>query len=172
MDLVCFASSVACLDSAVTLAGLFTSIHNNQLASFSHLTMFTVVRRSEKPLTPASHEDPVSPGVLKRILLQRSDIIFGQVQMVNWSLMHPGKKFREHYHQDMQEIFIIVAGKCRMSARLSDGSSDSATLSAGDAIVIPPGLRHSMQNIGESTVEYIVFGVTTDQQGKTVVTEE
>jgi len=60
---------------------------------------------------PASHENRESPSVWKKVLLQKSDLSEGRVQMVNWCRMEPEKAFRAHYHEDMEEIFIILKGQ-------------------------------------------------------------
>ena len=92
-----------------------------------------VVRGSEIELVPASHEDPKNPGVLKRVLATKSDLIRGQVQMVNWSLLPKDSGFQSHYHQDMQEVFIMLGGPVEM--RVGD---ETLQLQAGDAILIDP----------------------------------
>ncbi len=76
-----------------------------------------IIRSNQVPLVPASHEDPNRPGVWKRVLAQRNDLLDGRVQMVNWAVLPAGHSFEPHYHQDMQELFIIVDGEVHMAAR-------------------------------------------------------
>jgi mannose-6-phosphate isomerase-like protein (cupin superfamily) len=116
------------------------------------------------PFVRASHEDPKFPGVLKKVLLRADDFVVGKVQMVNWALLAPGRSFKRHYHEDMQEVFIIIRG----DARITVGGRE-ARIGPGDVVVIPVGDIHTMENIGEEAVEYIVVGISEEKGGKTVV---
>ena len=125
-----------------------------------------LVRGSQIKFIPASHEDQNDPGVLKRVLATNADLIRGQIMMVNWALLPVGKSFQAHYHEDMQEVFIVLNGTVTMTVNKQDHD-----LAKGDAIVIDPREVHKMQNKCEQDVEYIVFGVSTEEGGKTVNVE-
>jgi mannose-6-phosphate isomerase-like protein (cupin superfamily) len=56
----------------------------------------------------------------------------------------PGEETIEHYHRSSEEIYRFIQGEGRM--RLG---SEEATVSAGDAVVIPPGAPHKLWNTGE-----------------------
>ncbi len=116
---------------------------------------------------PAAHENPLSPGVLKKVLLAKADLQPGRVQMINWASLGVGKRFAPHYHEDMQEIFILVQGEAKITV-----GQETATLCRGDTVVINPREVHQMQNIGAETVEYLAIGITTEAGGKTVVVEQ
>ena len=90
-----------------------------------------IVRSADRPTVPASHEDPRNPGVYKKVLLQKADLQTGTIQMVNWAQLPVGKSFAAHYHEDMQEVFIMLAGTARIQV-----GDESAVLNRGDAIVI------------------------------------
>ena len=126
-----------------------------------------VVRGSQIGFEPASHEDPNDPGVLKRVLATKDHLLNGQVMMVNWSSLPVGKSFQAHYDEDMQEIFIILNGKVVMVV-----SEYFVELNRGDAILIDPREVHRMENVCDETVEYIVFGISTEADGKTIVVEQ
>ncbi len=123
-----------------------------------------IIRGNQIPFTPASHEDPADPGVLKRVLATRNQLIRGTVQMVNWSRIPAGKSFRRHYHEDMQEVFIILDGQVRMQV-----GDITCELDAGDAILIDPMEIHIMTNRSDHDVHYVVFGIATESGGQTVV---
>ena len=123
-----------------------------------------IVRSSDLDSVPASHEDSESPGVLKKVLFKRGDFIEGRVQMVNWSFLPRGKSFRSHYHEDMQELFILVQGEARMTV-----DSEQSDLRKGDAGLVPIGSVHTMENVGKDDIVYIVVGVSTCGMGRTVV---
>ena len=122
-----------------------------------------IIRGDQIEFVPASHEDPTDPGVLKRVLANKNHLIDGRVQMVNWSRLPVGKSFQAHYHEDMQEVFIIVSGSVEMTV-----ADMTCSLDAGDAILISPREVHSMKNVCVTDVNYIVFGISTEQGGKTV----
>ena len=125
-----------------------------------------VVRGSELNFEAASHEDPNKPGVLKKVLATKHNLICGQVQMVNWAKLPVGSSFQPHYHEDMQEVFIMMNGRVEMLV-----NDTSATLERGDAILIEPREVHQMTNLCEEEVHYVVFGISTEQNGKTVVVD-
>jgi mannose-6-phosphate isomerase-like protein (cupin superfamily) len=73
-----------------------------------------VIRSTKLELVPASHEDPKSPGVLKKVLLREDDFVGGKAHMINLALLPVGKSFKPHYHEDMQEVFVISFGKIQL----------------------------------------------------------
>lgn len=123
------------------------------------------IRRSKDlDYVPASHEDARDPGVWKKVLLGKPDLVAGAVQMINWALLPAGKIFRAHYHEDMQEVFVIVSG----AARIRIGE-ETGELAAGDAVVIPAGAVHVMEASGGRDVEYIALGISLGTGGRTIV---
>lgn len=123
-----------------------------------------IIRGNEIPFIPASHEDQDRPGVLKRVLAKRDELIDGRVQMINWARLPAGSSFRAHYHEDMEETFIILSGQVEIN--INGQTHDLAT---GDAITIAPREVHMMTNVTEQDVDYIVVGISTGEGGQTVV---
>jgi mannose-6-phosphate isomerase-like protein (cupin superfamily) len=123
-----------------------------------------VIRTSDKTYVPASHENPLAPGVWKKVLFARDDLQPGTVQMINWARLPAGSSFAAHYHEDMQETFIIVSGVAEMVV-----AGETILLGRGDAIAIDAGEIHQMSNRGSADVEYVVVGITGNKGGKTVV---
>ena len=70
-----------------------------------------IIRFKNLKFQPASHEDSFKPGVFKKVLLTYKDLLSGRVQMINWARLPVGSEFAAHYHEDMEEIFIIVSGR-------------------------------------------------------------
>jgi mannose-6-phosphate isomerase-like protein (cupin superfamily) len=126
-----------------------------------------IIRGNDIEFIPASHERPDEPGVLKRVLVHAEDAIEGRVQMVNWALLPAGNSFQAHYHEDMQEIFILVQGSTRVSI-----GEESGVLNTGDAVFVPVAAVHTMHNPHKEDAAYIAIGITRGQGGKTVVVEE
>ncbi len=123
-----------------------------------------VIRASSLPYVPASHEDPRKPGAMKKILFQKADLQPGHFQMLNWAKIAPGQGFNPHYHEDMQEVFIIVSGTGEMTI-----GGERETLERGDTVLVSAGQVHEMRNTGSQDLEYLVFGISTGTGGKTVI---
>ncbi len=123
-----------------------------------------IFRMKDLDWIPASHESPPSPSVWKKVLLQKADLAEGRVQMMNWCRMEPGKAFRAHYHEDMEEVFLILKGRAKI---LVNGKE--AELAEGEAVIIPPREVHEMKNIGAEDLEYLVLGNSLGKGGRTVV---
>jgi mannose-1-phosphate guanylyltransferase/mannose-6-phosphate isomerase len=123
-----------------------------------------IVWAAELKFIPASHEDPESPGVFKKVMFRKDDLVDGKAEMINWALLPKGRSFAPHYHEDMQEVFIIVRGKAKITI-----DEETGFLNQGDAVVIPVGSVHEMENIGTEDVEYVVVGISEGAGGKTVV---
>jgi len=123
-----------------------------------------IFRLKNMEWVPASHENRESPSVWKKVLLQKADLSGGRVQMVNWCRMEPEKGFRAHYHEDMEEIFIILKGQAKI---LADG--EEAEMGNGDAVVILPREVHEMKNVGGEDLEYLAVGISRGKGGKTIL---
>lgn len=125
-----------------------------------------VIRANERQFVPAGHENPERPGVYKKVLAVKDELFAGRVQMVNWARLPADAAFRRHFHEDMEEIFIIIRG--RAEARVE---SSTVTLEAGDTIIISPREAHEMRALSGQPVEYIVVGISGTENGRTVVTD-
>lgn len=123
-----------------------------------------IARATNCPFVPASHENPLAPGVWKKVLFDKTSFPAGQVQMVNWARLPIDHQFAAHYHEDMQEVFVMVQGVAEMTV-----GHQAVELRRGDAILVEPREVHRMRNAGGEDVEYMVFGVAAGQSGRTVV---
>lgn len=123
-----------------------------------------VIRFNELAYIPASHEDAKNSNVWKKVLLTHKDLIAGRVLMVNWAKLPVGRTFRAHYHEDMQEIFIILTGQVRIRV-----GNEETVLEKCDAVVIPPQTVHEMTNLVDHDAEYLVIGITHNKGGQTVI---
>jgi mannose-6-phosphate isomerase-like protein (cupin superfamily) len=122
-----------------------------------------IIRASETPYIPSSHEDQQNPNVLKKVLLEKADLLPGRVQMVNWANLQPNATFNAHYHEDMTEVFLIIEGTTEMTV-----GDTTVPLTKGDLVVVEPGEVHTMTNTSDKSFEYIVFGISQEKGGKTV----
>ena len=123
-----------------------------------------LIRAKDGHFTAASHEDPQNPGVLKRVLATRDELLNGRVQMINWARLPVDSSFRAHYHEDMEETFVLIRGKAAMQIE-----QNAVTLEPGDAVVVAPREVHSMRNVGPEVVEYLVVGISLGKNGRTVI---
>ncbi len=112
----------------------------------------------------AGHEDVRAPGVWKKVLFRKADLQVGRVQMVNWAKLPAGNSFAAHYHEDMQEIFVLVSGQVRL--RVGDAE---CTLQRGDSVLIDPREPHQMWNEGSEDAEYLAIGIVSGEDGRTVL---
>jgi mannose-6-phosphate isomerase-like protein (cupin superfamily) len=125
-----------------------------------------VAYSADRAFVPASHEDPRSPGAWKKVLFGKGDLVAGTVPMVNWGRLPAGKSFAAHYHEDMQEVFVVFQGEAEMTVE-----GRPVRLGAGDAIAVDPREVHQMRNCGGGDLLYMVFGIATGQSGRTIVVE-
>lgn len=126
-----------------------------------------IVRTAALDFVRASHESENAPGVFKKVLFRYNELVKGNVQMINWALLPEGNVFQPHYHEDMEEIFIVVSGRAEIT--IDDGHE---SIEPGDAVLVPIGSVHTMKNVGRDDVEYLVVGITSGEGGKTIVVDE
>jgi mannose-6-phosphate isomerase-like protein (cupin superfamily) len=100
------------------------------------------------------------------VLATRNDLLDGRVQMINWARLPVGSSFRAHYHEDMEETFILIQGQAEMRIEQT-----TLMLGPGDTVIVAPREVHTMKNIGPEAVEYIVVGITLGHNGKTIVVD-
>jgi mannose-6-phosphate isomerase-like protein (cupin superfamily) len=62
----------------------------------------------------------------------------------------PGAETEEHYHSVSEEIYFFTSGTGVM--KLGD---EEAGVSAGDAVVIPPGTPHKLRNTGAEPLKLL-----------------
>ncbi len=121
---------------------------------------------ADQDFVAAGHENPENPGVWKKVLFRRDELQLGRIQMVNWARLPAGNTFAPHYHEDMQEIFIVLSGVTRIQV-----GQEEAILRCGDAVLIEPHEVHQMWNDGNEVVDYIAIGIAGSDHGKTVLVE-
>ena len=123
-----------------------------------------LIHGNQLEFVPASHENVTAPGVFKKVLCTKADLVQGRVQMINWARLPALSSFQLHYHEDMQEVFILMKGRVSM---LVDG--EESVMEPQDAVLVPPMARHKMTNLLDSDAEYVVLGISTEKGGKTIV---
>jgi mannose-6-phosphate isomerase-like protein (cupin superfamily) len=87
--------------------------------------------------------------------------------MINWAILKKGRRFEPHYHEDMDEVFIILSGKVEIKV-----GREINTLEKGEGIVVSMRSIHTMKNLSDEDVEYLAIGFTLGKNGKTVNVQE
>ncbi len=72
----------------------------------------------------------------------------------------------EHFHPKTEEIYFITAGTGRM--RLEEETRD---VQPGDAIAIPPGMKHKIWNTGNEPLKLLCCCAPAYEHSDTVITE-
>ena len=147
-------------------AGASGYVHQSLLFSIWVYENMNFIPSTASGFIPASHEDPKNPGVLKRVIATQREFQVGQVQMLNWAQLPVGSSFQPHYHEDMQEVFVLLSGIVTMKC-----GEQTVTMQVGDTVIVSPEEIHQMQNVGDVVAEYIVFGISAQKGGRTVVVD-
>ena len=77
-----------------------------------------------------------------------------------------GMATQEHYHVRTEEIYFLTHGHGRM--RLG---TEEREVQAGDAIAIPPGLRHKLWNTGTEPLRLLCCCAPGYEHSDTIMTE-
>jgi mannose-6-phosphate isomerase-like protein (cupin superfamily) len=64
--------------------------------------------------------------------------------------LEPDQATERHYHRIAEEIYFVLKGSGRMEV---DG--DTRTVRPGDAVLIPPGAWHTLENNGSSELRIL-----------------
>jgi mannose-6-phosphate isomerase-like protein (cupin superfamily) len=64
--------------------------------------------------------------------------------------LEPDQATERHYHRSTEEIYVVLKGSGRMEV---DG--DTRMVRRGDAVLIPPGAWHTLENNGSSELRIL-----------------
>ena len=87
-------------------------------------------------------------------------------QSVAEATVDPGGETAEHLHNRSEELYVFLAG----SGRMRLGEREFA-VQAGDSVVIPPGSRHKLWNLGPGELRLLCCCAPAYSHEDTVVTE-
>src|SRR4051812_38252103 len=85
---------------------------------------------------------------IRELLAHRNSVI--QKQSLAEARLLPGQQTAPHYHILTEEIYYILQGQGRM--QLGD---EVRVVGPGDAIAIPPGMIHIIENVGSQTLIFL-----------------
>ena len=77
-----------------------------------------------------------------------------------------GGSTQEHYHPIAEEIYFITSGSGRMRIE-----AEEREVKVGDAIAIPPGLKHKLWNTGSEDLKLLCCCAPGYEHADTVITE-
>ncbi|EGT4372853.1 cupin domain-containing protein [Cronobacter malonaticus] len=82
------------------------------------------------------------------------------VKNQNLSVIHErmpvGRAEQRHYHEQARQCFFVLSGELTMAL-----NGERVTLTAGEAIEIPPQAPHQARNDGQEAVEFLVISQPT-----------
>jgi mannose-6-phosphate isomerase-like protein (cupin superfamily) len=101
---------------------------------------------------------------IRELLAHRNSAI--RNQSLAEARLQPGGATQEHYHRITEEIYFITSG----SGRIRIENEERAVV-AGDAIAIPPGLKHKLWNTGAEPLRLLCCCAPAYEHEDTVLTE-
>jgi mannose-6-phosphate isomerase-like protein (cupin superfamily) len=98
-------------------------------------------------------EVPVLEGGPGEIILELAGLARNNAQRLSLAevTITPNGGAREHYHRQMEEVYYLLQGQARLTV-----GEKTRIVGPGDTIVIPPGARHKIVNVGAADVVMIV----------------
>lgn len=101
---------------------------------------------------------------IRELLAYRNSVI--RNQSLAEARLPVGSATQEHYHPKCEEIYYIThgVGKMRIEGELRN-------VKPGDAIAIPPGMKHKLWNTGNETLRLLCCCAPAYEDSDTIITE-
>lgn len=101
---------------------------------------------------------------IRELLAYRNSVI--RAQSLAEARLPVGGATQEHYHPKAEEIYYITHGTGRMRIE-----GEVREVKVGDAIAIPPGLKHKIWNTGQETLRLLCCCAPAYEDSDTIITE-
>jgi mannose-6-phosphate isomerase-like protein (cupin superfamily) len=101
---------------------------------------------------------------IRELLAYRNSVI--RNQSLAEARLPAGGSTQAHYHAKAEEIYFITAGAGRMRIE-----GETRAVGPGDAIAIPPGMRHKLWNTGSETLRLLCCCAPAYEHEDTIITE-
>jgi mannose-6-phosphate isomerase-like protein (cupin superfamily) len=101
---------------------------------------------------------------IRELLAYRNSVI--RNQSLAEARLPVGGSTQEHYHPRAEEIYFITAGTGRIRI-----DAEERPVKAGDAIAIPPGLKHKLWNTSNETLKLLCCCAPAYEHIDTIITE-
>ena len=102
---------------------------------------------------------------IRELLAHRNSAI--RKQSLAEARLPVGASTQEHYHPVAEDIYYITHGTGRMRIE-----SELRDVKPGDAIAIPPGLKHKLWNTGSEVLRLLCCCAPAYEHEDTVITEK
>ena len=102
---------------------------------------------------------------IRELLAHRNSVI--RNQSLAEARVAVGGSTQEHFHPRAEEIYYITHGTGRI--RIEE---ETRAVQPGDAIAIPPGLKHKLWNTGTETLRLLCCCAPAYEHEDTVITEK
>ncbi len=102
---------------------------------------------------------------IRELLAHRNSRI--RNQSLALAVLPPGGVTTAHYHPKTEEIYYILQGTARMRI-----GAETARVGPGDAIAIPPGETHQIENTGSESLTFLCCCAPGYEHADTVLIDE
>lgn len=106
-----------------------------------------------KRISDLTFSDSSHPGQSKKVIFHGSELS-SEVTQVAYAEFRAGDSVEEHSHESMEEVFLILDGKCEF---VLDGVLH--LIQKDDVIKIAPKIKHKLKALTDTKLYY--FGVST-----------
>jgi mannose-6-phosphate isomerase-like protein (cupin superfamily) len=103
-----------------------------------------IVNRERAKVINTAHGSEIRP------LIDRTSSPITQCSLAE-EVLPPGHAVTPHHHQQLEEIYYIVTGSGKMTV-----GTEQHEVGPGDAIYIPRGQRHTLENTGSEPVKLLL----------------
>lgn len=103
-----------------------------------------IVNRHQTRIIETPHGSQIRP------LIDRTTSAITQCSLAE-EVLPPGAAVTPHHHHQLEEIYYLVEGRGVMQV-----GDEEREVSAGDAVYIPRGQRHSLKNTGTEPIRMIL----------------
>jgi mannose-6-phosphate isomerase-like protein (cupin superfamily) len=101
---------------------------------------------------------------IRELLSHRNSAI--RKQSLAEATVPPGVKTLAHYHPQSEEIYYILRGQGQMHLQ-----QESRTVRAGDAVAIPPGMTHWIENTSSDDLVFLCCCAPAYEHDDTVMVD-
>lgn len=104
-----------------------------------------VVKRDEVPLLEGG------PG---EVIRELAGLARGNSRRLSLAevTLGPGGRSLEHHHRHTEEVYYLLQGQAQLTV-----GDETCTVGTGDTIIIPPGARHKIVNVGEGELKMLAI---------------
>jgi len=90
----------------------------------------------------------------RQLLVTPDKLISPYFEVITKGLLETGKIFDWHFHQDVDEIFIVLKGQGKFYS-----DDEVVDYQIGDIITIPANTKHKIEALGNEINEYYFFRI-------------